>query len=413
MSQYTPPNPNFNNNSANPLGSFWGNVTGREKAFLERTVFNAIIDSAPKQFYDLKLLIDSKSRTVGDDEFEWFENPFDRFGFLVSAAAATVNAPTTQIVSLSSVDNAVRNLIITYPNGKQGTIINVNTNLNQIEVAPQLGDSLPALGAGDILTNTAPVEGDASTGINQYNRINLQRKYNYMSFFATGMRYGFIEMKKYQTRNMLEDFLRAERDRMYKNFRLSMRNQLWLGRLGGYTLSDGTEVKSMAGILNNMQTWGSPTISTPLSSFGDAVKDALLNTEGGDLGEEKFLFTTNRRVLQLSEQFKSNLTRYTPNDMVAKLNLNAIDIGSSRAVLVPMKAFEDTGSFPVAWQNYAFLLQKSAIKTVKFDGYTSAWDLKPRNDGGPTMNNFYEIGMSDSLSLEFHHPQYSALITVQ
>jgi hypothetical protein len=413
MSQYTPPNPNFNNNSANPLGSFWGNVTGREKAFLERTVFNAIIDSAPKQFYDLKLLIDSKSRTVGDDEFEWFENPFDRFGFLVSAASAAVNAPTTQIVSLSSVDNAVRNLVITYPNGKQGTIVNVNTNLNQIEVAPQLGDSLPALGAGDILTNTAPVEGDASTGINQYNRINLQRKYNYMSFFATGMRYGFIEMKKYQSRNMLPDFLRAERDRMYKNFRLSMRNQLWLGRLGGYTLSDGTEVKSMAGILNNMQTWGSPTISTPLSSFGDAVKDALLNTEGGDLGEEKFLFTTNRRVLQLSEQFKSNLTRYTPNDMIAKLNLNAIDIGSSRAVLVPMKAFEDTGSFPVAWQNYAFLLQKSAIKTVKFDGYTSAWTQKPRNDGGPTMNNFYEIGMSDSLSLEFHHPQYSALITVQ
>jgi hypothetical protein len=413
MSQYTPPNPNFNNNSANAIGSFFGAFTGRDKAFLQRKVFEKIVDSAPKQFYDLKLLLSNTTRPVSDDEFEWFEAPYDRFGFGVAAASAAVNAPTTQLVQLSSVDNVTENLVLTYPNGKQGTVIAINSNTNQITVAPQAGDSLPALGAGDILANTAPIEGDSSTNISQYNRLNLQRKYNYMSFFATGMRYGFIELAKYRKNNYLPQFLAFEKERMLKNFRISMRNQLWLGRRGVYTLSNGNQVKAMGGILNNMLSNGSPTISTPLSSFSDAVKDALLNTEGGDLGETKYLFATNRRILQLSEQFKTSLTRYTPDDMTAKLNLNAVDIGSSRCVLVPMKAFEDTSSFPVAFQNYAFVLQQDAIKPVKFDGYASAWELKPRNAGGPTMNNFYEMGMSDSLSLEFHHPQYSALITLQ
>lgn len=408
MATYTPPSNQFNNNSANPLGSFWN---GPKQAILERQVFNKIVDSAPKQFYDLKLLLDKSPIVKTSDEFEWFEAPYDRYGLLVAALAPTVTWPTTQNVTLNSNANVVVNTIVTYPNNKQGTITNIVGNV--ITVTPQDNDTLPALSAGDTLTYASPIEGDSSTTISDYYREELQRQYNYIYFLSVGMRYGFIEYVKYKSNNYLPQFLEHERNRMLMNFRVSMSNQLWMGRKGGMTLANGQKVKMMGGILNSMLSAGSPTLSTPISSFRDAVVDAALNTEGGNYGETKYLFATNRRILQLSEQFKSTLTRYTPNDMVAKLNLSKIDIGSSEIVLVPYKRFEDTASFPVAWQNYAFLLQKENIKTVKFMGYTSAWDLKPRNDGGPTLNNFHEFGMADSLGLQFEAPQYSALITIQ
>jgi|688.fasta_scaffold05368_2 hypothetical protein len=409
--QYTPPNAAYNNNSANPLGSFWGQLTGREQAILERIVYNKIVDSAPQQFYDLKLLMDKTPEQKTSDEHEWFEAPYDRYGLPVNASSVAVTWPTTQNVTLVSGDNVTLNMVLTYPNNKQGTVTAIVGNV--ITVTPMQNDSLPAIGAGDVLTFASQVEGDSSTNITNYYRLNLQRKYNYIYLLSIGMRYGFVEMLKYKSNNYLPQFLAKERDRMLQNFRVSMSNQLWMGKKGMMFLADGSRVKMMGGILNEMLAAGSPTISTPVSSFGDAVEASLLNTMGGPLGQEKFLFATPTRILQLSKQFKSALTRYTPNDMVAKLNLNKIDLGSASAVLVPNLRFQDRSSYPAAWENYAFVLQKENIKTVKLLGYDSAWTLEPRNNGGPTLNNFYEFGMSSSLGLQFEAPQYSALITIQ
>jgi hypothetical protein len=58
-------------------------------------------------------------------------------------------------------------------------------------------------------------------------------------------------------------------------------------------------------------------------------------------------------------------------------------------------------------------LQKEKIKTVKLLGYDATWTINPRNNGGPSLNNFYEFGMSSSLGLQFEAPQYSSLITIQ
>jgi hypothetical protein len=409
--QYTPPNAAYTNNASNPLGSFWGGLTGQQQAILEREIYTSIVDSAPQQFYDLKLLMDKSPITKTSDEHEWFEAPYDRYGLPVNAVSATVTWPTTQNVTLVTSDNVTLNMVLTYPNNKQGTVTAKAGNV--ITVTPMQNDSLPAIAAGDVLTFASQIEGDSATNISNYYRLNLQRKYNYIYLLAIGMRYGFVELLKYKSNNYLPTFLADERDRMLKNFRISMSNQLWMGKKGMMFLADGTPVKMMGGILNEMLAAGSPNIQTPISSFGDAVESALLNTMGGPLGEEKFLFATPTRILQLSKQFKSALTRYTPNDMVAKLNLNMIDIGSAKAVLVPNLRFEDRASFPAAWQNYAFVLQKEKIKTVKLLGYDATWTINPRNNGGPSLNNFYEFGMSSSLGLQFEAPQYSSLITIQ
>ena len=402
MALYNLPESTFNNQNLNSIGSQYANDYGHEISLLVQKATNKVIfDAAPRQFFDLKLLNMKEAEQVNSDEFFYKEMGYQREPLTATSSTGAVAHPTTQTFSLSTVENISTDTIITYPNNKKGTVIDVNKTTLEITVAPLVNDSLPAVVSGDLFSNLSSFEADGTDGWAQYFRASTVERFNYIQLFNKVIKYGEVELFKLKQAAVTSNFLQMERAAMYNQFRIDISNAFWNGEKGEGITSKNEKAKLIQGVFPAMVAAGSPNSTATTTTLPDAFEDIVLSTEFGDYGAVRFAFATPRLILKLSKAYKDEKTRYTPNDSIAKLALDEINIGSSRIVLVPYKRFEDEASFPASFANRIFILDMKNISTCRMWGERSG-DTLSRKDGIP--KRYEEMWVDANMGVKFNNP---------
>lgn len=403
MPLYNLPNDTFNNVNLNSIGSQYANDYGHDISLLVEKVTNkAIFDAAPQQFFDLKLLNMKQFQHERSDEFFYKEMGYQRQPLTAASAAAAVTYPTTQTFTLTTVDDISEDTIIVYPNNKKGVVINVDTNTNEITVKPYTNDTLPAVAVDDIFGNLSSVEADGADGWAQYFRATTVERFNFIQLFNKVIRYGEVELYKLKNAGVTSNFLEMERSSMMRQFRIDISNAFFNGQQGEVTLKSGKNAKSTGGVFPAMVSAGSPNASATTTTLTDAFEDIVLSSEFGDYGQVRFAFMTPRLHLLLSKAYKDEKTRYRPNDVdVTRLQLNEVDIGSSRVVLVPYQRFADSASFPSSFENRIVILDMKNINLCQMWAERSGETLS-RTDGIP--KRYKEMWVDANMGVKFNNP---------
>jgi hypothetical protein len=410
MALYNDPSSKFLNQNFNSVGSEYAALYGHDISLLVQKLTNrAIFDAAPQQFMDLKLLNMVAAEQVNSDEFFYQEMGYQREPLLATAASAAVSFPTTQVISVASTDNISTNTIISYPNGQKGSVTNVDTSLLQITVSPYNGDTLPAVLADDVLANVSSVDHDGSDGFAQYFRASTIERNNYIQLFNKAIRYSEVELHKLKNMGTTSNFLEMERTAMFNQHRIDLSNAFWTGQKGEVITANGTPAKTTGGVFTSMLEAGSPNALATSATLVDAFEDMVLSSEYGDYGQARMAFMTPRVHRALSLAYKEQLTRYAPNDEIALLNLQEVNLGSSRIVLVPFKRFEDTASFPGAYANRIVILDMKNIKRTQLWGERSGDTLK-LEDGVP--KRYGDIWVDCNMGVKFHNPLACAWLDI-
>jgi hypothetical protein len=411
MALYNDTSAKFNNTNLNSVGSEYASLYGHDISLLVQKLTNrAIFDSAPQQFMDLKLLNMVPAEQVNSDEFFFQEMGYQREPLVATAAASAVAYPTTQVITVSSVDNIATNTIISYPNGQKGVVTVVNTSLLQITVSPYNGDTLPAVAPDDVLANVSSVDYDGSDGFAQYFRASTIERSNYIQLFNKAIRYSEVELHKLKNMGTTSNFLEMERNAMFNQHRIDLSNAFWVGQKGEIPTANGTPAKTTGGVFSSMVDAGSPNALATASTFVDAFEDIVLSSEYGDYGQARMAFMTPRLHRALSLAYKEELTRYQPNDEIALLNLKEVNLGSSRIVLVPYKRFEDSASFPGSFKDRVCILDMKNIKRTQLWGERSGDTLK-LEDGVP--KRYGDVWVDCNMGVKFHNPLACAWLDVQ
>lgn len=399
---YNLPNDKLNNTNLNSIGSQYANDYGHDISLLVQKMTNKVIfDSAPRQFFDLKLLNMKEFESVSSDEFFYKEMGYQREPITSTDTALAVTYPATQTFAISSVANISTDTIIVYPNNKKGTVTDVNSTTLEITVSPLTNDSLPAVAVGDVFSNMSSFEADGTDGWAQYFRASTVERFNYVQLFNKVIKYGEVELFKLKQAATTSNFLQMERAAMYNQFRIDISNAFWNGEKGEGTTSKGEKAKLTQGVFPAMVAAGSPNSTATTATLTDAFEDIVLSTEFGDYGAVRFAFSTPRNILKLSKAYKDEKTRYTPNDSIAKLSLDEINIGSSRIVLVPYKRFEDEASFPASFADRIFILDMKNISMCRMWGERSG-DTLSRKDGIP--KRYEEMWVDANMGVKFYNP---------
>lgn len=412
-----PPNNHLQNMHTNPLGSGYASAYGHAvTGVLARHTRRVIYDAAPKQYLDLKILSMKTPLKKESDEFFYNEMGFGRDPIISNTIPANIPAGSTQVIPILNKDNVSKDMIVVYPNNTRGTITNVSpsgTGAN-ITVSAMTGETLPLVASGAIgslvLAYLSPVEADGMDSISNYVRYNTIERSNYVQMVIKAMRFGRMELQKYQHTSTLDNYLDMQKKRMYQQFRISLSNIFWNGKKGEVTLSNGMKAKTAGGVYPIMQEAGSAHLSATLATVQDALEELALTTEYGDYGQTRFLYGTPTAIHYLTQQYKRDLTRYTPNDDIARLGLKGIDIGSTNIVFVPMKRFEEPSCFPSSFRSRLFLLDQNSILPVYVFPEEMGDTLSRRNQG--TLQNFTDCWISATHSIEFNNPLASGILDI-
>ncbi len=402
MPLYNLPNDTFNNVNLNSIGSQYAADNGHDISLLvEKFTNKAIFDAAPQQFFDLKLLNMKQFIQTNTDEFFFKEAGYQRQPLTATSGAASVVWPATQTFAISSLDNISTDTIITYPNNQKGTVVSINTTTSEITVKPYTNDTLPAVVAADTFGNVSSVEADGTDGWAQYYRMSTIERFNFIQLFSKTIRYGEVELFKLKNAGITNNFLEMERMDMMRQFRIDISNSFINGQRGEVTLASGQVAKSTGGVFPSMVAAGSPNALLTTSTLTDGFEDLVLSSEYGAYGSVRFAFMTPRIHLILSKSYKDDKTRYKPDDEIAKLQLNEVNIGSSRIVLVPYQRFADRASFPESFENKIMILDMKNINLRQMWGERSG-DTLDRTEGVP--KRYKEMWVDANMGVQFNNP---------
>tara|TARA_R100000995_G_scaffold84922_1_gene65886 strand:- start:8389 stop:9624 length:1236 start_codon:yes stop_codon:yes gene_type:complete len=394
----------------NSVGSQYASDFSHDTSILVEKITNkAIFDASPQQFMDLKLLNMKPSVPVNSDEFFYQEMDYQRKVSVAASSPAGVTYPTTQAITLTSVDDIAEDYVIVYPNNKKGIVTDVNTTTKIVTITPLNGDTVPTVTSGDNIHLLSPVEADGADGFANMFRATTTERYNYVQLFSKTIRYGEVELYKLQKAAATDNFIEMEKNAMFSQFRTDISNAFWNGEKGEAILANGDKAKLTQGVYPAMVAAGSPNASATLATLKESFEDTVLDTEFGEYGAVRMAFATPKIILKLSKQYKDTLTRYTPNDEIAKLGLKEIDLGSSRIVLVPYSRFGSDASFPAAFANRIFIVDMKNITLRSMWGERSGETLD-RVQGVP--KRYKEMWVDANYGVQFNNPLACGYIDV-
>ena len=412
---YTPTVPatsKFSNTDLNSLASTYASsFTHQTNALIQRVVRELIFDAAPQQFFDLKLLNQKPFESVKSDEWFFHEMDFGRSPLTTDAADAGGGATQTiPVAAATDLDHVAVDTIIVYPDNTKATVTTVNTAGPDVTVTSLTGQTLPAIAIGDNFAVLSPVEADGADSISQFFRIETTERFNFIQMLVKAMRFGRMELFKYENAGTTSNYLSMQKQRMMQQFRIDISNILWNGERGEVTLANGAVAKTTGGIFPTMVAAGSSNASVTLANSPQALEELALDTEFKAHGATRFFYAAPRLIHFLSQEYKRSLTRYAPNDMIAMLGLNAIDIGSTKIVFVPMKRFEEASCFPAAFRSRGILLDQEAV-TCKQTWGEEMGETLSRVPGG-TRENFKDFWVSTTFGVEFNNPLGSGFLDI-
>ena len=224
----SPPTGRFQNANVNPIGSGYAAQYGHNvNSVLQKVVRQIIYDAAPKQYLDLKLMSLKAPQYAPSDEFFYNEMSFGRDPILADTiGGGGIAAGATQTIPILNRNNVSKDMIIVYPDNTKGTITTVNAA--SIVVTAETGETLPALAAAaagaTVFAYLSPVEADGMSDISNYVRYDTIERSNYVQSVIKAMRFGRMELAKYQNTGVLSKCLEMQKKRMYRKLRISLSN---------------------------------------------------------------------------------------------------------------------------------------------------------------------------------------------
>jgi hypothetical protein len=254
------------------------------------------------------------------------------------------------------------------------------------------------------------VEADGADGWANYFRASTIERHNYIQLFNKAIRYGEVELFKLKNAGTTNNYLEMEKMAMFRQHRIDISNAFWNGEKGEVTVESGDKAKTTGGVFTHMVSAGSPNVSTPLATLPAAFEDVVLNSEFGEYGQVRFACGSNRAILALSQAYKTEKTRYQPNDEIAKLNLQEIQLGSSRIVFVPYDRFRDRASFPAGFESRIIVLDMKNINLRQMWGEKSGETLD-RADGIPKA--YKEMYVTANMGVEDNNPLAHCYVDIQ
>jgi len=348
---YTPgstPSGPHQNMHLNAFGSKYANIYGHgETSKINRETKALIYDATPEDFFDLKILSMTPALGYTSDEITYHEIGFGRKALIIGDTSAGVPAGSVQTVPVLNPEEVSIDTIVHYPRNDataRGTVTAVDLIANTVTITAQTGMTLPALVAGDTgkyFANIAPVEADAVDKISQYYDIDTVERCNYIQLLVKAIRFGRVELIKYKANGSLSNYLAMKRSRMVQQFRIDISNIYWNGNMAEVKLANNVKAKTAGGVFPIMQRSGAPYASVTIANAPLAIENMALNTQFKSYGSTKFLYATPRVLHWVAQEYKRPLTRYTPDNDIAKLKLDMIDMGSTKIVFVPVQRFEE------------------------------------------------------------------------
>jgi len=400
---------NVKNQDFNALGSQYAAEFGHgSTGLLERELDNMILDTAPKMFADLKLLSMVKWGTCIGDELSWKESGEQRVEITSNGTSATVSYPNTQTFSVTSMEGVAKDVLIAYPNGAVGNITDFNTTSQTITVSPQVNGTLPAVVSGASFANIAPIQADGKEGFGIYFSMQTIERTAYLQMGSIARVYSEMVMRKHQQLGTTKNFLAMEYSKMMLHIQTSIANTLWLGKKGEIKTAEGIPAKTTGGVFEAMLDAGATSANgvTP-STLVDSFESVVFASEYGSFSGTRFCFATSENIRLLSRKYKEELTQYKPDDTTAMLNLNAIDVGSSKIVLVPNNRFRHAASFPAMYLKTFFILDIGNIKPFRAWGDRTGTTLSLK-DGVPVRTTTEWIDVN--FGFKFENPLSNAYL---
>lgn len=396
----------FQNRNVNAPGSRYAQLYGHQvTTAVQRVVRKIIYDAAPQQYFDLKILGMMAPKMINSDEWFYHEMTFGRDPIIISSNGGIASG-ATQTIPIANLNAVSTDMILVYPDNTRGNVTAINTGAGTITVTAPTNNVLTAIPAGaqgsTVFSNLSPVEADGANSISQYYRIETVERTNFIQMLVKAQRWGKMEWEKYRRAGTLDNFLAMQKKRMQDQFRIDLSNVYWNGQMGEVTLASGQKAKTTGGIFPIMQNAGSANTQVSLANLPQALEELALDTEFKTYGSRRFLYGANRAIHYLSQQYKRQLTRYAPNDEVAKLELKMIDIGSTQIVLVPIKRFEEPSCFPSSWRSRLILVDQASIQPCYFLPEEFGETLARVNQG--TLQNYVDTWMTATFGIEFYNP---------
>lgn len=425
MSQtaYTPGVGNlpFGNQNANPQSSFYGQesqFSPTETNLLMKEIKEVIFDAAPAQYNSLKLLFAKTVEDKKSDEFEYLEHTFGRSVVEATAAVGAqaavpgANQQQTIPVTAASIDHVNPDLIMVYPDGSHGVIVQVGAG-NQIIVNSLTNAGLPAVAIGDIFSIQSTIMADGMDMFSNYERLETVTRYNYIQFFLRARRWNRIELQKYENLGTT-NYLVKDKQEQIRQLRVDMFNSFWNGQRGEYAIANNHVAKAMGGIYPTMLAAGSAQANPTLAGLQSAFETLAFQTNYKREGGTRFVYGTDEVLNEFSKIYKQPGLRYEPNNELANLKLSMIKLGTMEMVLVPCELWREESCFPADWSRRVIVLDQETVSPCKLMGIPQmemGQTLNRQNNG--TRENFRDFWVSAQLSLQFHNPLASYILDIQ
>lgn len=406
---------------ANPQGSQYAAESGfttEETILLRKAVREAIFDAAPAQYNALKLVFAKDPLGKASDEFEYLEQTFGRTApeaaSGVAAAAPSAGNVVTHAFDLTAgtISKVSVDLIITYPGADNEGVIQSISGVT-ITVASRTSAGLPIVATGDKFAIRSTIDADGSDQFSNYERLETITRYNYIQWFLRAKRWDRVELQKFENTGTT-NYITQDKKEKLKQLRIDLFASYFNGHRGEYQISGSRIAKSMGGIFPTMLSAGSLSANPTVAGLKTSFEQLAFATNFKVEGATRFVYGTQEMLYEFSKIYKQPGLRYTPNNHLADLELNEIEFGGMKWVLVPCELFREDSVFPAEWKRRLLFIDQDSISPCKMDGIPAleiGSTLARANDG--TRENFKDWWCSAQLSLEFNNPLGCFYIDVQ
>jgi len=370
----------------------------------------------------LKILYAKPMAEMPSDEFSYFERTFGRPPIVVDAWDHTTGtmALAANYAAATDVPVVVGDVLYT-TTGVPVIVTSVSfvtgAGNTDIVVAAQTGGSLTAgmFSASDVVAIQAPIIADGMDSFLHYDRMKTVERYNYIQLFQRANRWSKIELQKLINMGTT-DYYSHETQEKIKQLRNDLFSAYFNGTRGEFSIpgenSTFWKAKCMGGIYPSMVAAGSEHATVALGGLKTAFEELAFDTNYKAEGSVRFVYGTDKMIYELSKSYKEDKVRYTPDNMIANLNLDEIRVGSQRYVLVPCELFKENSVLPEEWATKLLVLDQDSITPVKMTGLPHIEVGVTDNKSRGSYRDYEDWWVKAMLSMKFNNPVGSFYIDV-
>ena len=414
----------FANDQTNPIGSIYASTYSKtESDILSRVVMRKIYDASNQNYDPLKILYSKGFETVADDTFEYKERVFGR-------QALTVHAWNngTQTITVAGTFSNPQDLPITVgdiiynANGVPARIVSIThsavANSTTCVVAPQTGVTLGAgaFANSDVCAIQGALIADGMDRFLHYDRMKYITRHNYVQFMQRNRRWTRLTYEKYvrlgQTDYMDWDKNECRTELMNDLFSMyfaGVRGEMPIAAAAG----GGTDyAKMMGGLYPTMIDAGAPEVTVTTAGLISAFETLAFQTNYKSSGGTRMIYGTPEMLYELSKLYKEPGVRYTPNDMVANLNLNMYKLGAMNLVPVPVELFRESSVLPSTWANRLLIVDQDSITPVSIAGRPHIEVGQTTNKQGGSYRDYTDYWVAANMSIKYNNPLGGFIINV-